>query len=148
MKNLIFIIAGILAMIAIYAHNNPRVDFKKNSEVGIQFHQANFGTALELAANENKLIFLDVYASWCGPCKRLKANTFSNAEVGSFFNKNFINVALDAEAGEGIQIAEKYKVEEYPTLLFINSKGMVVYEVAGFKNAKELIDLGKKINKK
>ena len=120
------------------------VENKSDSESGIQFTSVSFDEALKLAKKEKKNIFLDAYASWCGPCKMLKRNVFPQKEVGDFFNTNFINMAIDMEQGEGPQLARKYNVQAYPTLLFINSKGEVVGTAVGYHQAEELIAVGKK----
>ena len=57
---------------------------------GIQFFTGTWDEALEKAKEENKLIFLDAYASWCGPCKRMSKSVFTDEKVGEFFNANFI----------------------------------------------------------
>ncbi|MBW6496984.1 MAG: thioredoxin family protein [Bacteroidales bacterium] len=114
-------------------------------EAGIVFHEGSWDQALQLAKEENKLIFLDVYATWCGPCKRLKANTFPDAAVGEFYNANFINVALDGEKGEGLELARKYNVRSYPSLLFIDSNGQIVGRTAGFHNPDRFLELGRAI---
>lgn len=129
------------------AFRYPKVDFGKDSEGGIQFHKGTFDEALQQAKKENKLIFLDIYATWCGPCKKLKANTFSNNEVGVFYNTTFINVALDGENGEGIDLARKYGVKGYPTLLFIDASGKVVSGTSGYHSPSEFLALGKSIKK-
>lgn len=146
MKTTIVIIA--LVAIGIMAFNLKKVDFTKNTLGGILFHQGAFNEALQLAKKENKLVFLDIYATWCGPCKSLKATTFSDSEVGAYYNENFINVALDGEKGEGLELAKKYGITGYPTLLFINSDGVVVSANSGYRNAKELIGLGKAVQNK
>jgi len=117
----------------------------KEVNKGINFHQGTWNEALALAKKENKLIFLDISASWCGPCKMLKANTFPNAEVGSLYNSRFINVALDGEKGEGIALARNYQVTAYPTLLFINGDGKVVKKTMGYHNPKEFLELGQSV---
>jgi thioredoxin-related protein len=78
----------------------------------------------------------------------LKSTTFADSEVGAYYNETFINVALDGEKGEGLELAKKYGVTGYPTLLFINSDGIVVSSNAGYRNAKELIGLGKTVQNK
>ncbi|MBN2807677.1 MAG: thioredoxin family protein [Prolixibacteraceae bacterium] len=112
---------------------------------GIHFHQGTWDEALALAKKENKLIFLDISASWCPPCKLLKANTFTNAEVGYLFNTQFINVAVDGEKGEGIALARKFQVSAYPTLLFINAEGKVVKKAMGYHPPNEFLNLGKDV---
>jgi thioredoxin 1 len=112
---------------------------------GINFFQGTWDEALALAKKENKLIFLDVYATWCGPCKRLDAQTFPNPEVGKYYNDRFINVKVDGEKGEGLTLRQKYAVRGYPTLLFINHKGEVVHRTAGFRDPERFIELGKSV---
>ncbi len=87
--------------------------------------------ALDLAGKEEKLIFLDCYTSWCGPCKMMERQVFNQKDVGDYFNKYFINVKLNMEKDLGIQIAEKYKVRGYPTLLFIEYHGEIVHKIVG-----------------
>lgn len=148
MKNILLTAIGALAILVIYAYNNPKANFEKDTDEGIQFHKGTFQEALALAKKENKLVFLDIYATWCGPCKKLKSKTFSDKKVGEFYNQSFVNVALDGENGEGIALARKYELVGYPTLLFINANGEVVSRTAGYHNPSQFIDLGKSITKK
>ena len=147
MKNFIYAAVAIIAVVAFYAFNNPKADFKNDKAEGIQFHRGNWSEALQLAKKENKLIFLDIYATWCGPCKRLKANTFSNKEVGKFYNANFINAALDGEQGDGATLASQYNLTSYPSLLFIDATGKIVTLTGGYHSPNELLELGKSISK-
>ena len=146
-KNKIFTVIAVIVLVAVYAFNNPKVDFKADNKEGIQFHKGKWNEALALAKKENKLIFLDIYATWCGPCKKLKKNTFSDERVGEFYNSNFINVALDGEQAEGLMLANKYHLMGYPSLLFIDSDGNVVVQSGGYQNSNEFIALGKSILK-
>ena len=146
--NKIVIISAAVVVILIVAFKSPSVNFNENVAGGIQFKKESWNDVLKMAKKENKLIFLDIYASWCGPCKRLKANTFSDAEVGKLYNQKFINVALDGEKGEGVMIAQKYQVESYPTLLFFNGNGNIVKRTGGYHNPEEFIELGKTVAKK
>ena len=112
---------------------------------GIQFTSARWADILKKAKTENKLIFLDAYASWCGPCKMLQKNVFTQKTVGDYFNKRFINVKMDMEKGEGPALAQMYPLEAYPTLLFINGNGRLVKKAIGYMSADDLLDVGKSV---
>lgn len=119
---------------------NPETDTQ-----GIQFFEGTWEEALTLARQENKLIFLDVYATWCGPCKRLKANTFPDPEVGRLYNRYFINVMIDGEKGEGPELRRKYGVRGYPTLMFIDHEGNVVERTSGYRNPDQFLKWGQQV---
>lgn len=109
---------------------------------GIQFIEGDWSKALAEAKSQHKLIFLDAYASWCGPCKLLKRNTFPNKDAGEFFNSNFINVAIDMEKGDGPSLAMRYGVNAYPTLIITDADGNIVTYTQGYMKPKQLIDFG------
>jgi thiol-disulfide isomerase/thioredoxin len=99
---------------------------------GIQFEKGSWKEITAKAAKENKMIYLDVYTTWCGPCKQMAKKYFPQEKAGKLFNTNFINVSTDAEKGEGLELAKKYGVTAYPTNLFLHPKTLeVVYQVAG-----------------
>lgn len=139
---LIVLIILAVATVSFMSFRNPIVDFTEDTKGGIEFHKGTFSEALQRAKREHKLVFLDIYAVWCGPCKKLKSKTFANNEVGDFFNNSFVNVALDGEEEEGNKLAERYGVRGYPTLLFINEDGDVVMSASGYHNVGNLIELG------
>ncbi len=114
-----------------------------DAQDGIQFFSGNWEEAIETAKKEHKLIFVDAYAEWCGPCKRMAKEVFTQKELGDFFNKYFINVKMDMEKGEGPKLAQKYKVSAYPTLFFIDGAGEVVNVQVGGVNAEQLLGLAK-----
>ncbi len=111
------------------------------SHKGIVFQEINFTTALKKATTEKKIIFIDVFTTWCGPCKQLKKTTFQDENVKKYFDAHFINLALDAEKTEGELFLQKFPIQGYPTLLFINEKGELVKQHLGFINAEEIINL-------
>ena len=117
-------------------------DKNNNTKDGIKFEKDNWENTLAKAKVENKIVFVDAYTTWCGPCKKMDAKTFPDKKVGDFYNKNFINIKVDAEKGDGLGIAEKYKVNSYPTLFFVNSDAELVHSSVGLKNPEELINLG------
>lgn len=109
----------------------------------MRFYEGKWSQALEKAKSENKLLFVDAYAVWCGPCRWMANNVFPNDDVAKFFNENFINYKLDMEKGEGPKIAQTYKITAYPTLLFIDGEGNVKHRVMGAQSVEDLISTGK-----
>ena len=108
---------------------------------GIKFVESSYNEALKQAEQENKLLFMDCYTSWCGPCRLLANRVFPNDSIGQFFNKHFISLKVDMEKGEGPALARQYGVKAYPTLLFIDpSTQEIVSQVVGFRTVKALLE--------
>lgn len=135
-------IAGIISLLLMMSLSASGL---KAQNTGIKFFKGTFAEAQAKALEEDKLIFMDAYATWCGPCKWMAANTFTNADVADYFNDNFINLKMDMEKGEGPALARKYGVRAYPTIYFLKADGSVAKQVMGAKRPKELLSLGKKV---
>ncbi|MCX6267799.1 MAG: thioredoxin family protein [Bacteroidetes bacterium] len=97
----------------------------------IKFIEKPWAEIVAQAKTQNKMIFLDAYTSWCGPCKWMAANMFTNDSIADFYNKTFICAHFDMEKGEGVGLAQTYQVRAYPTLLFINPAGEMVHQRVG-----------------
>lgn len=124
---------GILLVILLcFSWWNNEVEAQDRS---INFENGTFQEALEKAKKSNKLLFVDCYTSWCGPCKMLARDVFTNNEVADYFNANFISLKVDCEKGEGPQLRERFGVSSYPTLLFIDGNGKVVNKILGASQA-------------
>lgn len=111
---------------------------------GIEFFHGTWSEALTKAKSEQKLIFVDAYASWCGPCKRMAREVFPQKKAGDFFNANFICLKIDMEKEENAEFAGKYPVGSYPTLMFIDDNGKVVMKEVGAKEVDVLIETGRR----
>lgn len=122
---------------------SPNSDINNKAEVGIQFVEANWAKAVAEAKKQKKMIFIDAYTSWCGPCRMLKKNTFTDKAAGDFFNKHFINIALDMEKGDGLAFAQKYQVAAYPTLFIMDAEEKSVTTSEGYINPGQLIEFGR-----
>lgn len=109
---------------------------------GIKFVEPKWSKVLAEAKKQNKLIFVDAYATWCGPCKQMEKNVFPDTAVGRFFNQNFISVSLDVEAGDGIAFGQKYGVEVLPTFFIITPEGKSLTYAKGYLPAQQLIAFG------
>ena len=110
---------------------------------GIQFFKGTFAQALAKAKSEGKPLFVDFYAVWCGPCKKMEKQIFTQPEVGEYFNKHFVAVQLDAEKPENVDAAKTYKVEAFPTLGIFDGEGKALSINVGYMNAQELMAMAK-----
>lgn len=131
------IITSILVLFSIVAAHADGIEFN---------HDLKFQEALDKAKADGKLVFIDCYTSWCGPCKRLSAQVFTQPQVGAYFNEHFVNVKFDMEQGEGPDIANRYQVRAYPTLLWLDGDGNVKHKVVGGLDPDGLIENAKKPN--
>lgn len=112
------------------------------TSVGIDFQSITLATAKAKALTAKKYIFIDAYASWCGPCKQMAATSFKDPAVGKLFNEKFINLKIDCEKDpDGYDVSAMYKVRAYPTLLVIDETGKLIKQVVGFQSAEKLIAL-------
>ena len=109
------------------------------AQEGIDFFDGSWEEALARATAEDKLIFVDAYAEWCGPCKMMSARVFPDPAVGAYFNANFISVKFDMEKAESATFRQTHYASAYPTLLFINGQNEVVHRLIGARQSEQLL---------
>jgi thioredoxin 1 len=109
------------------------------------FTESNWQEVLDKAKTEHKYIFIDIYATWCGPCKMLRNETFIKKRAGAFYNDRFVCAAFNGEAGDGVMLAKKLGVHAYPSLYILDSNGNVIGASVGYISAKELVKFGKQL---
>ena len=101
------------------------------------------GTTLEQASvkakAENKLIFLDCFTTWCGPCKMMARDVFPQKQVGDFMNARFINLQIDMEGTYGAPLAKKLQITAYPTFVIFNADAKEIGRFLGGSSAEEFI---------
>jgi len=115
---------------------------------GVAQDHINFfeGTLLEAqteAKTQDKLVYVDCQTSWCGPCKKMEAVVFINADVAAYYNEHFICMSMDMEKGEGPDVAILYGISGYPTHLFLDAKGDMMHRDMGLIFSEEFIDIGR-----
>ncbi len=131
----------VLAVVASVAQTGFSTDQRR----GIDFFDGNWKEGLKKAETEKKPVFVYLYAKWCGQCKQLKRGAFKSEEAGKYFNKNFINVAVDGETPEGAKIMRSYNVKSYPTLLIVDARGNLLSKTTGNMKPYILINFGRRI---
>ncbi|MFD1141381.1 thioredoxin fold domain-containing protein [Larkinella insperata] len=122
MKKLVLAIVFSLAFSVTYA----------DETTGVKFFTGSWKEVLAEAQRQNKPVFVDIYTTWCGPCKKMSKEAFPDAKVGDKFNAHFVSYKIDAEKGEGIELARKFRVTAYPTSLFVSTKGDLIYRAIGY----------------
>lgn len=107
---------------------------------GINFAEGkSFAEVKAQAKAEGKLIFVDCYTSWCGPCKMMATKEFVKKEAGDYFNDKFVNFKIDMEKGEGPELGKQYDVSAYPTFLILESDGQLRGRCVGAAQITEFI---------
>ena len=110
-----------------------------NLSAQITLFKGTFDEALKKAQQEKKDLFVDFFAEWCGPCKMMASEVFTQKEVGEFFNNRFICVQVDVDTQENKDIAKRYNVTALPTMVFISRVGKELRRVQGSVPAESLI---------
>lgn len=131
MKSLI-ILVGLVASVSVFGQEVE----------GIKFIKENLAQAKTVATANEKIIFVDAYTTWCGPCKMMDRTTFKDEAVAEYYNENFVNLKLDMEKGKGPSFAQMHSVRGYPSLLFLNAGGELVHRSLGFQDGKRFLKLG------
>jgi thiol:disulfide interchange protein len=131
LKSKFFIVIFTVLAISSFAGTKPS---KIEGTNGIKFFKGTFKQALAKAKKEKKMIMMDCYTTWCGPCKLLKTQVFTDKVLGDYMNQKYVCVAMDYENGEGPAVAEKYPVEAYPSLYFIDGNGKAQTIMVGVPN--------------
>ncbi|MEM6965300.1 MAG: thioredoxin domain-containing protein [Bacteroidota bacterium] len=144
MKKLTYIVLLLLPLLCLQCKSSKRSAQASSQRTGVEFVQsATLSDVLDKAAAENKLVFVDFYATWCQPCKMMQKDVYPDQTISSFFNKNFISYKIDGEKGNGRNLAALYNVKAYPTLVWLDAKGRVVERKEGAAYHTELMRLAK-----
>src|SRR2546423_1858872 len=109
------------------------------AQTNIHFEDITLQQALVESRNANKPVFFMGFASWCEHCKRMKESVFTQDSVTDYYNSHFICMMMDLEKGDGIALAKKFYVASFPTFIFLDSSGTVMYQAAGELSAGDFI---------
>ncbi len=101
------------------------------SAQGVEFFGGTLDEALAKAKSENKRVFMDFYTDWCGPCKAVAKFVFPEAEAGDYFNARFVSMKVDAEKGQGPELAKEFNVSVFPTFIVLDADRTVAAQWSG-----------------
>ncbi len=127
--------------------NIPDHDYSEiNSKSDIQFKKfKNLNAALKSASKQDKMLMLVFSATWCAPCNYMKDYVFTNKQISSFYNNNFVNVYLDADKDKAFieQVKSKIgNVNTIPSFLFFDKEKYFVYHFEGSQTTSEFLKKG------
>jgi thiol:disulfide interchange protein len=108
------------------------------ADSAVPFRPLAFDAAAQAATAEGKLVFIDFFTTWCEPCKRLDATTWSDPAVARLLGEKTVPLKLDAEKER--DLATRFKIEAYPTLLLLKPDGTEVDRLIGFREAPKFIE--------
>jgi thiol-disulfide isomerase/thioredoxin len=110
---------------------------------GIEFFEGSWEEVLAVAKEEKKEVFVDIYTTWCGPCKKLDQTTFKDPKLSNYINENFIPFKVEAEHGPDRDIAYAFGIGGYPVMIFFDAYGIQKIQARGFKKPEALLALAK-----
>ncbi len=130
---------------ALALDKGPYAKKSKSSKVLIKFHEGSFKSALAKAKEEGKMIFIDSYTHWCGPCKVMKNVYLQDEALAEYLNENFVCLSVNIEKGEGPYLRRRYPHGTFPSLLFIKNNGTLKNKFVGLPDygAQELLNFAK-----
>lgn len=132
MKKVVILVAIVFVIALTYSCSRQSMNFIKDNDKDLEI-------VLAEAKAKNKIVFVDVYTTWCGPCKWMDENVFVNKTLSDKFNKKFINYKVNGESFEGVNIGIKYRVDSYPTYIFLDSEGKALHRIEGSMPAEMLM---------
>lgn len=112
----------------------------------INFETSSYAEVLSKAKSENKNVMIDFFTDWCKWCVELDKVVYTNKDVVEYANTNQINWKIDAEKGEGKELAERYNIKGYPTIVFVDEDGKEIDRIVGYLKPQEFLQAIKNFN--
>ena len=143
-KMLIILAIVVICVLTLFVVSNFLKNTQKlqnqtsNSNINLQWN-TDMNNALKIAQKSNKMVFADFYADWCGYCKQLDEDTFTNQNVKQKFVQRYVLVKINVD--QNPELASKYQIYGLPTMVILDSNGNVIKRQEGFLSAGELLNI-------
>ena len=101
------------------------------AEAQVKFETKSTDAVREMAIKEGKLVFIDLYASWCPPCRMMERQVFSRKDVGQFMSERFVAAKYDTDEKTGRELMNRYGNGAIPLYLIFDTKGELLGRIQG-----------------
>ncbi len=109
----------------------------------------DYDAALATAKKDKKLVMVDLYTDWCGWCKKLDKDTYSDKAVEAKLTKDFIAVKVNPEKSQrDAKLSRDFGTTGYPHIVFVDADGKKVSEIGGYLPAAQFLEQLNKISEK
>lgn len=130
-----------LGLFFLFISYNSFFGIEAKAQVNFQnLENSSLKKVLKQAQKQDKVVFIDFRADWCIPCVHMEETTFQDANLTKFIAQNFIAFQVDVDFFDGMDIADKYEVSTYPTILILDSEGNLMKRLQGYQMPKPLIE--------
>ncbi len=109
-------------------------------EAQVRFEQGSTDKIRKMAVEADKLVFIDLYAVWCGPCQTMDRQVFARKEVSEFFDRHFVAVKYNVDHPTGAELMQRYGRGAIPLYLIFATDGRLVGRIVGMRSARQLLD--------
>lgn len=145
-----------ILFVLLFISSKATAQSNKNS-YGIIFQQLGWSEIKKKAQEENKYIFMDLYTTWCAPCKKMDRDVYADSTLGSLINSRFISVKVQMDSSskddefvrkwyaDAVKIKNEYIISGYPSFLFFSPNGKLIYQDFGYKSVAKFSKLAEQV---